>query len=200
MDVAPNGVSDEFTPGGARSDGPVVLAVARLMPQKALPDLVSAFAEVHGRLPEARLVLVGDGPDRPAVHRAIATHGLQGAVDLLGRVSVDELVGWYRRAWVVASTSLREGFGLTLAEGGACATPAVARRIPGHSDAVVDGRTGFLADDLHELADRIVQLLEDPELRDRMGAAARAHAAASTWERASQVVLEALCRDADGRR
>jgi glycosyltransferase involved in cell wall biosynthesis len=200
VDVAPNGVSDEFTPGGARSEGPLVLAVARFMPQKALPDLVSAFAEVRARVPAARLVLVGDGPDRPTVVQAIAAHGLEDAVDLVGRVSAVDLVGWYRRAWVVASTSLREGFGLTLAEGGACATPAVARRIPGHSDAIVDGRTGFLADDLHELADRIVQLLEDPEQRDRMGAAARAHAAASTWERASQVVLEALCRDADRRR
>lgn len=198
--VAPNGVADDFAPGGARSPEPLVLCVARMMPQKAIPDLITAFASVRARVPSARLVLVGDGPDRPRVDAATADHGLADAVVLAGRASPEELVEWYRRAWVVASASLREGFGLTLSEGAACGTPAVARRIPGHTDAVLDGTTGFLTRGTVEMADRIVQLLEDDGLRDRMGAAARAHAMGSTWPRAAQVVLEALCRDADRRR
>lgn len=198
--VAPNGVAEEFSPGGDRSPDPLVLSVARMMPQKGTPDLIAAFARTHEQIPSARLVLVGEGPDRPPVEAAIAAHGLGDAVELVGRVSHEDLVGWYRRAWVVASASHREGFGLTLSEGAACGTPGVARRIPGHTDAVVDGTTGFLTDDPAEMADRLVLLLQDPARRARMGAAARAHATGRTWPRAAQVVLEALCRDADRRR
>ena len=62
-----------------------------------------------------------------------------------GSVS-DELVDLYRRAWVVASTSIREGWGMTVSEAAACETPAVATRIPGHVDAIDHGLTGMLAD------------------------------------------------------
>ena len=112
----------------------------------------------------------------------------------------DELVDWYRRAWVVASASLREGFGLTLTEAAACGTPAVARRIPGHVDAVVDGRTGLLADDVPGLADALAQLLDDRALRERLGAAALEHARPLRWERTRPRSLDALCDDADRRR
>ena len=59
-----------------------------------------------------------------------------------------ELVSWYRRAWVVASSSQREGWGMTLTEAAACGTPAVATAIAGHADAVVDGESGLLVDDV----------------------------------------------------
>ncbi len=64
---------------------------------------------------------------------------------LLGHVERDELRAEYRRAWVVASGSLAEGWGLTLTEAAACGTPAVATDIRGHRCSVVDGRTGVLA-------------------------------------------------------
>ena len=98
---------------------------------------------------------------------------------------------------MVASASLREGYGLTLIEAGACGTPSVARRIPGHVDAVVDGTTGLLADDGPGWP---TALVERAHRRRRCasgsGAAASAHTpAASRWERtASQVVLERALR------
>ncbi len=63
-----------------------------------------------------------------------------------GHLRDDELVDLYRRAWVVASASAREGWGMALTEAGACGTPAVATRIPGHVDAVRDGVSGVLTD------------------------------------------------------
>ena len=63
-----------------------------------------------------------------------------------------ELVAWYRRAWVVASSSQREGWGMTLTEAAACGTPAVATAIAGHADAVLDGESGLLVENLDDLA------------------------------------------------
>jgi glycosyltransferase involved in cell wall biosynthesis len=198
--IAECGVSDRFTPGGERAPQPLVVAVARMMPQKAIPDLLAAFARVRAAVPDARLVLVGEGPERPTVERTIRELGLTGHVECVGYATDEELVRWYQRAWVVASASLREGFGLTLTEAGACGTPAVARDIPGHVDAVVDGTTGLLAPDVAGLAEGLVRLLGDAGLRAEMGRAAEAHAARFRWERSSQIVLESLCRDADRRR
>ena len=67
-------------------------------------------------------------------------------IELVGRLSEDELLDVYRRAWVLVSTSQREGWGMTITEAAACGTPAVVTRIAGHSDAVVHGVTGILVD------------------------------------------------------
>ncbi len=67
-------------------------------------------------------------------------------IALPGRVDETEKIDLYRRAWVLASASAREGWGMTITEAAACGTPAVATRVPGHADAVVDGTTGLLAD------------------------------------------------------
>jgi glycosyltransferase involved in cell wall biosynthesis len=195
--VAVPGVDPAFTPGGAREQHPLVVAVARLMPQKAVPQLIDAFARARTHVPEARLVVVGDGPARASVEAAVQAHGLGGAVALVGYQPEPELIGWYRRAWVVASASLREGYGLTLTEAGACGTPAVARRIPGHTDAIEEGVSGLLADDVDGLADALVRVLTDGDLRDRLGRAALARAASARWDRSAQTILDALCDDAD---
>jgi glycosyltransferase involved in cell wall biosynthesis len=198
--VVSSGVEDRFSPGGVRDGGPLVVAVARLMPQKGVPDLLAAFALVRRTVPGARLVVVGAGPERDRLARTIVDLDLGDAVDLPGYATPEELVGWYRRAWVVASASHREGYGLTLLEAAACGTPSVARRIPGHVDAVVDGRTGLLADDVPGLAAALVALLTDADLRRHLGAAALEHAAGFRWEQTAQGILEALCDDADRRR
>lgn len=198
--VAWCGVDPMFHPGGERDPEPLVVAVARMMPQKAIPELVAAFARVRSSVPDARLVLVGDGPARPSVEAAVRAEGVEDAVELVGFVPPEQLVGWYRRAWVVASASTREGYGLTLTEAAACGTPAVATRIPGHIDAVDQGRTGLLADDREGLADALTAVLGDGALRERLGRGAVERTATHRWERSAQVILDALCDDADRRR
>jgi glycosyltransferase involved in cell wall biosynthesis len=198
--VAWCGVDPSFSPGGARAAEPLVVTVARLMPAKAVPDLVAAIAAVRERVPDVRLVVVGEGPERPTIEGAIEQHGLQGQVELAGFVARDDLVAWYRRAWVVASASRREGYGLTITEAGACGTPSVVTRIPGHVDAVVDGVSGRLVDGVDGLAGALCELLTDDDERARLARGALEHAASLRWDRSAQTILEALCDDADRRR
>ncbi|HEY2429018.1 MAG TPA: glycosyltransferase family 4 protein, partial [Acidimicrobiales bacterium] len=145
--VVPPGVDRRFRPGGQRSVDPLVVAVGRLVPVKRLGMLVDALHEVHQRHPRLRAVIAGEGYERDAVAARIAHHGAQDWIELPGRVDDHQLVELYRQAWVVASASAREGWGMTLTEAAACATPSVASNIAGHRDAVVHGHSGLLFDD-----------------------------------------------------
>jgi glycosyltransferase involved in cell wall biosynthesis len=198
--IVPHGIDPRFSPGGTRADRPLVLAVARLMPQKGISDLLRAFVATRQLVPDLDAVIVGDGPHRARFEAESRALGGEGWIRFAGRASDDELVDWYRRAWVACSASHREGFGLTLTEAAACGTPVVATRIPGHVDAIAEGRSGFLADDVAGLADGMARLLLDEDLRTKMGAAALEHAEAFTWEAAAATLLHALCDDAARRR
>lgn len=192
VSVVPPGVDERFSPGGRRAADPLVVAVGRLVPVKRFDVLFRALALVKARHPSLRAVVVGEGYERPRLEALRAEIGATTWVDLPGRVSDTELVAWYRRAWVVASTSLREGWGMTLSEAGACATPAVATDIAGHRDAVVHGVTGFLADDVDGVAAALGRLVEDRALRERFGSAAAARARSLTWEAAACTIFSAL--------
>ncbi len=113
-----------------------------------------------------------------------------------GRLSDDALVELYQRAWVLASASAAEGWGMTVTEAAACGTPAVVTDIAGHRDAVQSGVTGVLSPDMATLARDIAGLLSDSGGRDRMSAAGLARAAELTWEATATGTLAALAGEA----
>ena len=166
--VAPPGIDARYTPGGGRSPSPLVVAVGRLVPVKRFDALLRALAEVKADQPALQAVLIGDGPDRLALEALRDELGATEWVRMPGRVDDDELVSWYRRAWAVASSSQREGWGMTLTEAAACGTPAVATAIVGHTDAVLDGESGLLVDDVRDLSTALGRLLGDQVLRSRL--------------------------------
>ena len=196
--VVPPGVEARFSPGGsaARSPEPLVVAVGRLVPVKRFDLLVRTLFRVKETVPKLRAVIAGEGYDRPHLEALRRDLGATGWISLPGHVGDDELVDLYRTAWAVASVSQREGWGMTLTEAGACATPAVASDIAGHRDAVVHGRTGLLADGEEATAAAIRRLLGDAALRARLGAGALVHAQSFTWEAAASATLEALAEEA----
>lgn len=189
--VVEPGVEERFVPG-PRADTPTVVVVARFMPQKRVGDAVRVLAAAKRSVPDLRAVIVGDGPDRPAVVDAIAAEGAGDWIHLTGRLDDDELVKTYQQAWLVLSCSRKEGWGMTVTEGGACATPAVVTDISGHREAVVDGVTGLLADDLEALTAAVVDLLTDHDRRTQMGEAARRHASGYRWPAAADRILAEL--------
>ena len=193
--VVPPGIDARFRPGTAKAQEPTVLAVGRLMPSKAFDTLLAAVAEVRREIP-ARLVIVGEGYERDALERQIAALGGEEWCELAGRIDDDELVVRYQQAWVVASASRSEGWGMTLTEAAACATPAVATRIPGHRDAVRDGVGGILVDTHDELVGALARVLGDTALRERLGEGARRTAAALTWDRTAYETLAVLAASA----
>lgn len=199
--VVPPGIDPRFSPGGRRAEHPVVCAVGRLVPVKRYDVLISAMAAVRERHPTATLVIVGEGYERPVLEAHVERLGAGSWVSLPGRVGDDEVVDLYRRAWLVASSSAREGWGMTLSEAAACGTPAVATRIAGHLDAVVDGESGLLAAaTVDDLAAKIELVLTDEVLRKTLGEGALERSAGLTWDATALGTFEALTAELGPRR
>ena len=193
--VAAPGVDERYVPGGTRAPVPTVLAVGRLVPVKRLELLIDAVATAQRSVPGLRAVVVGEGYERPRLEAKIRAVGGDAWIDLAGHVSDDALAEHYRRAWVVASTSLREGWNMTITEAGACGTPAVVSDIAGHRDALVDGVSGLLVDPGDAFADALVRVLSDHALRQSLASGALARARALTWDATAASALEALVEE-----
>ncbi len=194
--VVPPGVDASFAPGGRRDPTPFVVAVGRLVPVKRLHDLVDALVLAHNTHPALRAVIVGEGYERESLERRVHELAAEQWISLPGRVSEDELIGLYRRAWLLASASAHEGWGMTITEAAACGTPAVATRIAGHSDAIENGCSGLLVDDASELGAAITKVIGDEHLRASLSAGALTHAARFTWSATALGTLEVLANEA----
>ncbi|MEY2455026.1 MAG: hypothetical protein QOK06_120 [Acidimicrobiaceae bacterium] len=201
IDVVPPGIDPRFSPRGERSDHPLVVAVGRLVPVKRYDLLIRAAAEARKAVPGLTLTIVGDGYERAMLDTVVQDVDGTEWVTFAGRITDSDLVSLYRRAWLVASASAREGWGMSLTEAAACGTPTVATRIPGHVDAVVDGVTGILTDGtIDALGAAIARVGSDASLRARLSEAAGAHAAAFTWEATATGIMRALTTEAERRR
>ncbi len=194
--VVPPGIDPRYSPGGTRSPDPLVVAVGRLVPVKQFPALVDALVALKPRHPKLRAMIIGEGYERESLEAYIDEAGASAWIRLTGRVDDAKLLSLYRQAWLVASTSAREGWGMTITEAAACGTPAVVSNIAGHRDAVVHGRTGFLADTPEEMIAYMDSILGDDAQRARMSAAALEHASRFTWEATARGALEALATEA----
>jgi glycosyltransferase involved in cell wall biosynthesis len=200
VSVSPPGIEAKFAPGGRRSEVPLVVAVGRLVPVKRFDLMIEGLVELKRRQPELRAVIAGEGYERPALDQLIRSHHAESWLSLPGHVTDDELIDLYRSAWAVASTSLREGWGMTVTEAGACGTPAVVSRISGHLDAVVDGRTGLFFDDAPGLVDALDAVLGDEVLRKQLSEGALEFSTRFSWDNAARGALAVLAAEALRRR
>jgi glycosyltransferase involved in cell wall biosynthesis len=166
-----NGVRAEF---GVPADAPLAGVVARLDPQKGHAYLLRAWAQVTAALPEARLLVVGDGPLRGELQQQARDLDLENSVIFTGRrEDVPRLMAVLD---VVALPSLWEGFGLVLLEAMAVARPIVASRVSAIPEIVVDGETGLLVPprDVKALAAALIELLRNSQRAAEMGRRGRA--------------------------
>lgn len=200
--VIPPGIDPSFSPldpadpGVGRSPTPLAVAVGRLTPVKDFCRLVRVMAGVRDRVPDLELVIVGEGYERAAIEAQVAAVGGQDWVRLPGRISDEELLSLYRRAWLAVSASTREGWGMTLTEAAACGTPAVATDIAGHADAIDDGRSGLLGRSDDELVEMATRVLTDPTTRSALRAGALERAGELTWEACALANFRVLADDA----
>ncbi len=184
------------------ADRKVIVCVSRLMPRKGQDVLVRALTAIRSRVPEAALLVVGDGPYRVQLERMIADLGLGGHVVLTGAVPWSELPAHYAAGDVFAMpcrTRNRgldvEGLGIVYLEASASGLPVVAGDSGGAPDAVLDGETGYVVPgrDVATVADRISGLLVDEARARRLGARGRAWVEEQwSWERSAERFDELL--------
>lgn len=196
--IIPNGVDcDTFHPEPSRrSDTPMILWLGRAEAYKRVDLVLQAMARLRSQIPEVRLVIVGDGSATKALRGQAQELGVADIVDFLGFVDASLKVMLLQKAHVLANTSEKEGWGLTVLEGAACATPTVASNVPGLRDSVCDGETGVLVPhgDVDALTKALAKMLLEPEYREAMAQKAREWALRFRWKTGAddmQQVLEA---------
>jgi glycosyltransferase involved in cell wall biosynthesis len=154
---------------GLDPDVPTVSIVARFRRQKNHGVFLAAADRVRQLVPDARFLLIGDGPERPAIEARIAELGLGWSVELLGERS--DVADCLAATDVSVLSSDYEGVSNSLMESMSAGVPVVSTRYPGADELVNDGQDGYLVPcgDARALADRLCKLIADPAERARLG-------------------------------
>ena len=180
----PYGVDcEKFFGAQPETSPPLFIAVGRFTAKKAPQNTLTAFAEVARSRPEAKLVMIGDGPLLNESKELAQKLSIDKAVSFLGGQPHEVIEQEMRRARcfvqhsVVAPSGDSEGTPVAIIEAGATGLPVIATRHAGIPDVVVEGETGFLVDegDVQGMAKYMLQLADDAELAGRMGTTAQKH-------------------------
>jgi len=145
----------------------IVLFVGGLKEVKGIVFLIEAFKIINKKLPDARLFLVGDGPEKNNLENAVKEGGLEGKVTFIGKVENQKIPEYMALADIFVLPSLSEGLGIVNLEAMASGLPIVATNVGGIPEVVKDGENGFLVDpeDSQKIAEKVLLLLEDSGLR-----------------------------------
>jgi N-acetyl-alpha-D-glucosaminyl L-malate synthase BshA len=169
---------DEFAPQGE----PILVHLSNFRPVKRVPDVIDIFASVRAEVP-AKLMMIGDGPERTIAEWLVREKGLTKDVHFLGKQSqVQELLNC---ADVLLLPSEIESFGLAALEGMACGVPAVCSDVGGLPEVIRNGVDGFLVPghDVKTMAARTLEIVTNPQRREQMGIAARERASTTFCSR-----------------
>jgi trehalose synthase len=159
------------------TDLPLVVQVSRFDPWKDPEGVVKAFKLARKKGAKATLVLLGnfasDDPEGEEIYESLCACREERILILTSGDDTALVNALQRRAAVVLQKSLREGFGLTVAEAMWKGTPVIGGNVGGIRYQIEDGMNGFLVSSIEQAAERIVQLVQDKKLRDKMGSKAR---------------------------
>ena len=179
---------------GISRSGQTIGYVGRIKKYKSVDHLLRAFTIVLREIPEARLVIIGEGDGRSAFEQLSRELKIDRATKFTGFLPLEEKVKLLNQMHLVVNTSAKEGWGLTVTEANACGTPAIASDVPGLRDAVIDGETGMLYDygDIEQLAEKILLLIRDENLHSRLAAGALEYARSLTWDASAKIMIDVI--------
>jgi phosphatidylinositol alpha-mannosyltransferase len=196
--VIPNGIDvNVFKPGltpirHLRDDSVNILFVGRLEKRKGLGDLLRGYEFMKARIPQSRLIVVGDGPLRGRVESYVTRHRLPDVV-LAGYVPDSVKPRYYNSADIFCAPATgAESFGIVLLEAMASGLPVVATEVPGYMSVLEPGRDSLTVrpKGWAELGAALIILARDADLRRRMGAYGHDKARRYAWEAVASQVIE----------
>lgn len=177
VSIIPNGVdTDKFKIGdNTLKNNKTVITISRLVEKNAVGDLIDAIAIVAKKIPDVRLEIIGDGYQKNDLVNKTQILGLENNINFLGEVAHDLLPQHLARADVFVRPSLSEGLGIAFLEAMSAGIPVVATPVGGIVDFLEDGRTGLFCKvgDAEDIAEKIMTLLNDSELREHIIAQAK---------------------------
>ena len=194
ISIVYNGVDHNIYRPGEKGQHPLIAYVGRLRNYKSLPIAIQAMPAILRSIPGARLVIAGSGEAQSRLQQMAREAGIAEQVQFLGYISQVEKVRLLQQAQVVVNPSMKEGWGISVIEANACATPVVGSDVCGLCDSILDGETGLLFPygDSEALADRLIHLLQDSGERARLSANALDWSQHFNWECTAEETLSVL--------
>lgn len=185
--VVHNGTDPVVPTHVGKAAHPTIAVVGRLVPHKQVEHAVDAALALRERHPDLRLHVVGGGWWEAELHDYAVARGAGETVVFEGHVSEERKHEIYEQAWLLALPSLKEGWGLVVGEAGMHATPTVAYASAGGTrESVAHDDSGLLVDTQQEFIDAVGRVLDDSELRVRLGKGAERMSHQFTWEHAQE--------------
>lgn len=178
--VIPNGVdTSKFRPMdrqklrqkyGYSPKESIIISTSRLTPKNGMDDLIRAVARVCQEFPNIRLVIVGEGVQRPELERLIRELKLESMVELPGSVPNEQIPEYLNLADLFVRPALDEGFGISFIEAMACHVPVIGSAVGGILEVIEDGRNGLMVTpgDIDDITQKIITLLLDKELGQKL--------------------------------
>lgn len=178
------------------TDTPALVVLSRLVPHKQIEHAIRVTAALLPEFPDLNLRIVGSGWWEDHLRAEIDRLGLSEHVEMVGHVDERTKYAELSRGWVHLLPSVKEGWGLSIIEAAQVGRPSIAYHSAGGvRDSIIDGTTGFLADDEAHMVALTGQLLRDSELRHAMGDKARARAEEFTWDTTASTVRQQMNLD-----
>ena len=184
----------QYKPELSKFETPTIIYLGRIKKYKSVDVLIKAMPRVLEKIPEAELLIVGDGDYKPALEKLVKDLKLEKKVRFTGFVSKEQKVQFLQRAWVSVYPSLKEGWGLTNIEANACGTPVIASDVPGLRDSVQSGKSGLLFEygNISDLASSLIKILSDHNLRHKLIQGGLEWAKRFSWEKTADKSLEII--------
>ncbi len=190
-----------YYPGEHKEQFPLFVFVGRLVKMKRADVCIDAMAIVVARHPKAQLIIIGQGPEKQALLSRIQRLYLEKNVQFLSNNQATALnndqskVQLLQRAWALLLPSVKEGWGMVVTEAAACRTPAIVSNVSGLRDSVINRKTGLIGSPLptpQELARMMLEIIEQPSLREELSRGALAWSKKFDWEKSYQRFKEVL--------
>jgi glycosyltransferase involved in cell wall biosynthesis len=177
---------------------PTLATLGHVVPRKRHVDVLHALTVLSARVPGTRWVVIGDGPERPALERLAAQLGIAGQIDWRGQLPPDEALDELARCHLMALPSFDEAFGVAYVEALACGVPAIACEGEGGPEEIATFGEGMLLvppRDPDAIAETAAELLTDPQkLQDLAQAARKTAADEFSWDRCGRATVRAYER------
>jgi len=171
---------------------PTILFLGRIKKYKRVDLLVKSFKTIVEKVPNARLIIAGWGTDAFNITDLVMKNNLRRKIILRGPVSSKEKQTLLAKSWVYVNPSIGEGWSLGVIEANAEGTPAIGFDVPGLSESILNGKTGFLVKNEKELIQKICKLLNNKQLAEKMGKKATNRVQDFNWDRAANESIHIL--------
>ena len=191
--IITNGIDAAHYKPSAKASSPTILWVGRVKRYKRVDHVLLAFSLITKQISNAKLIIVGEGDYLENVKKMARNLHLSNVI-FTGAVDEQKKVSLMASSWVIVSSSLLEGWGMTITESAACGTPAVSYDVAGLRDSIRSNETGLLVSDgdVRALAQALLRVLQDEQLRVTLSKNALRWAAEFSWDKVAKEFIAYL--------